>query len=213
MSNPKPHPYYYSPKKNVAQRFVDFALPTALFLLYFIFYNFGKITHHGMIKNTGLLAISLLVLTLLIGPLTRVFPRLEFLKAHRKFWGILSFLVALLHVILVYIYHYKFNFLRLINFTDPQHPEILFGILALVILFLVTLTSNQKAVTIFSPKTWKLIQTTSYLALILAVSHFYLMKIKNGILVMEQTLEQITFWFALLVILARVVILFLPSKK
>lgn len=207
------HPYHYSIDKTLKHRLIDLGVPIALFLLFFFFYNFGKITPSEMVKTSGLLAISLLGVTLIVGPLARVFPQLDELKAHRKFWGILSFLVALFHVVLVYIYYYKFNLSRFVAFDHPKYPGILSGILALVILLLVTLTSNQKALTKLSPKTWKIIQTTSYLALALAVAHFYLMETVDGVLVIKRLLGQITFVFSVLVVTARVLILFLPSKK
>ena len=194
-------------------RLLDFGLPILLFLLFFFFYNFGKISPSEMVKNTGLLSITLLGITLAVGPLSRIIPVLEPLKAHRKFWGITSFLVALVHVGLVYVYFYKFDVTKFVNFAHPKYPGILSGLLALVILFLVTMTSNQKAITKLSPNIWKAIQLTSYLAMALAVAHFYIMETQNGILVIKRLLGQITFVFSILVIVLRVLILLLPTKK
>ena len=84
------HPYHYSVDKNFIQRLIDWGVPLGLFYLYFQFYNFGKITPSEMVKTTGLMAISLLALTLLAGPVARFLPFLDILKAHRKFWGITS---------------------------------------------------------------------------------------------------------------------------
>ncbi|MBI3109793.1 ferric reductase-like transmembrane domain-containing protein [Candidatus Daviesbacteria bacterium] len=196
-----------------SQRLLDFGVPVILFLLFFFFYNFGKITPSEMVKTSGLLAIALLGLTLVVGPLSRLIPALEPLKAHRKFWGITSFLVALVHTGLVFVYFYKFNLFRFVDFSHPKYPGILSGILALIILFLVTITSNQKIIAKLSPKTWKAIQTTSYLALFLAIGHFYLMETVDGVLVIKRLLGQITFVFSILVIALRILILFLPAKK
>lgn len=213
MAKSDSHPYHHGEDKNFLQRIIDLAVPLGLFLLFFFFYNFGKISPSEMVKTTGLWSISLLGLTLLIGPLSRIFPFLSFLKAHRKFWGVTSFLIALTHVGLVFVYFYKFDITRFWNFSHPKYPGILSGLLALAILALVTLTSNQKALSKLSPKVWKLIQTTSYIALFLAVAHFYLMETVNGVLVIKRLLGRITFGFATLVIIARVLIIFLPSKK
>lgn len=208
-----PHPYNYSVEKNLNHRLLDLGVPLILFLLFFFFYNFGKITSSEMVKTSGLLSISLLGVVLVVGPLARLVPVLEILKAHRKFWGITSFLVAMLHVALVYIYYYKFNFLHFVDFSHPKYLGVLSGILSIVILFLVTMTSNKKALTKLSPKAWKIIQTTSYAALALAVAHFYLMEQVDGVLVIKRLLGQITFVFSILVIVLRVLILFLPAKK
>ncbi len=207
------HPYHYSIDKTAKHRLIDFGIPIALFLLFFIFYNFGQFNPHEMIKTSGLLSITLLGLTLAVGPLARLIPALDILKAHRKFWGILSFLVTLVHVGLVFVYYYKFNILKFIDFSNPKYIGTLSGLLALIILFLVTMTSNNKALTKLSPKTWKIIQTTSYLALALAVAHFYIIESTDGVLIIKRLLGQITLVFSVLVIALRILILFLPAKK
>lgn len=213
MPQTKPHPYHHSVNKSILQRLIDIGLPIGLFLIYFRFYNFGKFTPHEMIKTTGLLAIALLSLTLIIGPACKFLPALDTLKAHRKFWGILSFLAALTHTILVFIYYFKLNFWKFIDFSNPKYLGILTGLIALVILAIVTATSTKKALDSLSPQIWKMIQTTAYLALILAVLHFYIIESKDGVLVIKKLLGQITFAFAVFVVIVRLIIMFLPSKK
>lgn len=213
MGKVKGHPYHYWQDKNLLQQLVDYLVPVGLFFLYFFFYNFGKFTPSEMIKTTGLLSITLLGLTLVIGPLCKFFPGLNFLKAHRKMWGILSFFIAFIHMGLVLDFYYKWSLTRFIDYSNPKYPAILSGLLSLVILFFVTLTSNPKALAKLDPEVWKAIQTTSYLALILAVSHFFLMESVNGSLVIKKLLGQITFYFATVVVLLRVIIIFLPSKR
>lgn len=195
------------------QKLIDFGVPLLLFWVYFQFYNFGKITPSEMVKTSGLLSIVLLSLTLVIGPACRFFPSLNILKAHRKVWGIFSFLFAFVHMGLIFVYFYKFNLLKFVDFASPRYPGILAGIIALIILFVITTTSNKKALSALSPQVWKRIQTTAYLALALAVLHFFLIESKNGILIIKTILEQITFGFAGIVCLLRLIILILPSKK
>lgn len=207
------HPYHYHIDKKLHHRLIDVLIPVSLFLLYFFFYNFGKFTPSEMIKTTGLWSISLLGVTLLVGPLARFFPVLDSLKAHRKFWGITSALIATTHVLLVVIFFYKFNLGRLVDISHPKFPGILSGELALIILILVTLTSNNKALTKLDPQVWKAIQLTSYLAMALAISHFYLMELVNGVLVIKRLLGQITLAFAVLVVAVRLLVLLLPARK
>ena len=207
------HPYHYSIDKTLKHRLLDFGVPIGLFLFFFFFYNFGQFNPREMIKTTGLLSITLLGVTLAVGPLSRLIPAIDILKAHRKVWGILSFLIALTHVGLVFVYFYKFNLLKFIDFASPKYMGTLSGLLALVILFLVTMTSNAKTLTKLSPKVWKIIQLTSYLAMALAISHFYLMEQVSGVLVIKRLLGQITFVFSILVIALRILILLLPAKK
>lgn len=195
------------------QRLIDFGIPLGLFWIYFQFYNFGKVTPAEMIKTTGLLAVALLSLTLFIGPACRFFPFFETLKAHRKVWGLLSFFIALTHGILVYIFYFNYNLSRLFNPTDPKYYALLAGLASLIILAVVTLTSNQTVLNSLSPKTWKKIQSASYLALIFAVLHFYLAESTNGVLVIKRLLGQITFGFALFVVFIRLFVALLPSKR
>lgn len=209
----KNHPYHSYVEKNSVHRLFDIGVPLALFIILFMFYNFGRITPPEMVKTTGLLSISMLSITLLVGPICKLFPGLNVLKAHRKFWGITSFLAALAHVGLVFIYFYKFNLLRFVDYSHPKYPGILAGLAAITILFLVTLTSSKKALKLLNPKAWKAVQITSYLALGLAVGHFYLMEQVEGILVIKRLLGRITFGLSAIVIPVRLIIALWPAKK
>lgn len=207
------HPYHYSTEKNLIQRLIDIGVPVLLFWVYFQFYNFGQFNPKEMVKTTGLLAIALLSLTLAIGPLCRFFPFLDVLKAHRKFWGVLSFFIALTHAFLIYIFYFNYDIAKLFNSTNPKFLGLMAGLTSLVILLIVTLSSNQKILNAISPKAWKLIQSASYIALIFAVLHFYLVESVNGVLVIKRLLGQITYWFATFVVVFRLIIPFFPSKK
>ena len=207
------HPYHYSEDKNLTQKLIDFGVLLILFWLYFQFYNFGQFNPKEMVKTTGLLAIALLSLTLLIGPASRFFPALNILKAHRKIWGILSFFIALTHAVLIYIFYVNYDLAKLFNPASPKYLGLLAGLASLIILSAVTLTSNKFALNSLSPKVWKIVQSTAYLALILAVLHFYLVESVNGVLVIKRVVGQITFGFAATVVIIRLVVLFLPEKK
>ncbi len=208
----KPHPYHHS-SENAFQILFDYLVPFGLLYFYYQFYNFGKITPSEMIKTTGLWSIALLSLTLTIGPLCRFLPFLDGLKAHRKVWGIMAFLAGLAHAGLIFANYFKFNLFRFVDFSNPRYPGILAGLVALIILAVVTLTSNKKALTYFSPNTWKIIQTSAYLALILAVAHFYLVESVNGVLVIKRVVGQITFGFAAFAIALRLIVMLFPSRK
>ncbi len=203
ISTPTPHPYHYWEDKSFIQHLIDWALPIALLLLYFFFYNFGKFNSSEMIKTTGLTTIALLSITLMVGPIGRFIPSLNILKAHRKFWGITSFLLAILHMSLVLIFDH-------LEFSDL--PGVAFGLTALLILLLVVISSNHRVITRLHPGVWKKLQTTSYIALTLAVVHFYIMEQQSGVLVIKRSLGKVTFWFATVVILLRLIVYFFPKK-
>lgn len=191
----------------------NLALPIGLLILFFLFYNFGKITPPEMIKTSGLLSISLLSITLFVGPLCRIFPGLDFLKGHRKFWGILAFVVALVHMGLVYIFRFNFDITPFFDANSPQFTGILSGLAAVLILCVIVLTSTKDMIAQFGFKTWKTIQTMSYISLVLALTHFYLMESTNGVLVIRRSLGRIVFGFAITAIVARIAILLSPRRK
>ena len=208
----KSHPYHHT-SEGIFQKFFDFAIPLVLLYLYYRFYNFGKITPSEMIKTTGLWSIALLSLTLIIGPLSRFLPFVDPLKAHRKVWGIMAFLAGLTHAVLIYINYFKFDLSKFVDFSSPRYPGLLAGIAALIILAVVTFTSNKLALVSLSPAIWKMIQTTVYIALFLAVLHFYLVESVNGVLVIKRVVGQITFGFAAVAVALRVLVMLLPARK
>lgn len=210
---PKPHPYHYSVEKNIIQKSLDWIVPLGLLGIYFKFYNFGKITPSEMVKTTGLLAIALLSLTLIIGPLCRFIPSLDILKAHRKFWGIASFMTALIHFGLIIVYYLNWDLLKLADPTEPKLLGLWIGMAAILVLAAVTITSVPRLLHSMDPKLWKFIQTTSYLALILAVVHFYSVESKEGVLIIKRLLGQITFGFAGFAVLFRLIVEILPKKR
>lgn len=213
MAKKAAHPYHYSQEKNTLQVLIDWLVPGLILFGYYQFYNFGKINPSEMVKTSGLMAITLLSLTLIIGPLTKLIPSLESLKSHRKLWGLLSFLFLFIHLLLVVNFYMKWNLLALINPANPKFPGLFTGVLAFIILLIVSLTSNKTAIKSLDPKVWKLIQTTSYLALILAVAHFYLMEQVNGVLVIKRDLGKITFGFAVVTVVARLLSPLIPKIK
>jgi DMSO/TMAO reductase YedYZ heme-binding membrane subunit len=207
------HPHHWDQPKNINHKFFDMAVPIGLLAIFFIFYNKGVITGSEAVKTSGLLSIALLSATLVVGPASRIIPFFEQFKANRKVWGILSFWIVLLHMALVGIVYWHWDFTKLFDISNPKYNGIASGILAVVILGLVSFTSNEKMIRKMSPTTWKIIQTTSYIALALAVLHFYLMEQKDGVLVIKRLLGRLTFYFAFAVVILRLFVMFLPSKK
>lgn len=207
------HPHHWDSPKNINHRFFDVAVPLGLLLLFYVFYNKGVVSSHELAKTTGLLAISLLSATLIVGPLSRVSPFFEQFKANRKVWGVLSFWVAVTHMAIILKYYWGMDFSRFIDFNNSRYTTTWTGTLGIIILGLVTLTSTEKMIRSLSPSIWKIIQTTSYIALALVVYHFYFLTFKGEALAFRNGFSQVVFYFALLVIVARIAVMFLPSKK
>ncbi len=194
--------------RNLLINGVNLLVPAFIFILYFVFYNFGKISPSEMVKSTGLTSISVLTLTMTVGPLVYFVPGLNFLKIHRKVWGIAALLFALAHVALVFVYYFKFNWYRFIDTGNPKFTGLLFGLLPLLVMLVIVSVSNRRAMLILSPRTWAAIQSTSYLALALSLAHFFLIEQTNGVLVIKRTFGIITFSFVTAVVLVRLALFF-----
>jgi DMSO/TMAO reductase YedYZ heme-binding membrane subunit len=207
------HPHHYHVEKNLVHRTLDWGVPILIFGYFYFFYNNQQITPVEMIKTTGLWSITLLALTLVIGPISKFLPFLEVLKANRKIWGILSFLILATHMLLVVHVFWKWDLTRFFAFDNPRYPGIGAGLAATLILLVVTLTSFESSILKMSPRTWKIIQTTSVLALILAFVHFFLMESKDWVLTIKRAPGQYAFWFVGIVVAVRILMLFIPRKK
>lgn len=193
-------------EKKLINKIVDWTVPIAIFLLFLIFYNHFKISYSQMIKNTGLTAITLLGITLFVGPAGKFFKFANQLKIHRKFWGISSFYFGVAHATLAFYKHYNISLSELFNPQDEHFTGIISGLASLILLFLITITSNKKSIDWLGAKRWKAFQTLSYLALFLAILHFYLMETTAGAFVIRRLLGKIAFAFSIIVIILRIAV-------
>ncbi len=203
-----PHPDFdnQTTRRRIDIWFYHFLIPLAVFVLYFVTYNKFKFTTSEMIKTTGLWSITLLSITLLVGPLAKYIKFFNFVKVHRKFWGISSFFIALTHFILVIYKYYQWDFVAALSFSNPKVAPVWAGMVATILLFLITITSNKKSMEIMGAKKWKLLQTMSYLALAFVLLHFYLAETKDGVLVIKRFMGRFAMGFGVFAIVVRIVV-------
>lgn len=148
-----------------------------------------------LIRATATLAILLLHIILSIGPLARLNRQFLPLLYNRRHLGVTMFLIAAVHGSFSIIqFHSLGNEPALVSlFTSntqfgslPGFPFQLLGFLALVIFFLMAVTSHDFWLHQLSPKTWKTLHMFVYLAYALIVMHVMLGVIqyeKNPVLV------------------------------
>ena len=136
-----------------------------------------------VIRAFGSLAIVLLHIILIIGPLTRLNSKYLPILYNRRHLGVSMFLAALIHGIFSII-----NFHTLGNknpiqsiFTSnmdyaslTNFPFQTLGFLALLILFVMASTSHDFFLKNLSPKVWKQLHMMVYLAYLLVVMHVFL---------------------------------------
>lgn len=191
-----------------------YGLPLWIFLLLFFFYGYGQATSDMFIKITGLWALVLLGITFLIGPLSYFWSHFNQLKVYRKYLGISGFLVALLHGLIAYIFHFDANlFFILFNSQNEDLLGVYIGFIALGIFLLMAVTSTEKAVELLGFRCWKALQTTGYLAFLLAMLHFILMETEKGIFIIKRPLGRVIFVFGLIVLIIRLFVFFLLLVK
>ena len=129
-------------------------------------------------KIAALAAIALISITFLLGPLSKIFPKkFAVFLSSRKTLGLTGFAFALLHAVYSTVFIYGLD-LNKIFFNNPKILGVISGIIALIIFFLMAITSTKQAVQRLGYKKWKQLQTTGYIALFFSIAHFILLEIK-----------------------------------
>jgi nitrite reductase/ring-hydroxylating ferredoxin subunit/DMSO/TMAO reductase YedYZ heme-binding membrane subunit len=133
-----------------------------------------------LIRATATAAILLLHITLSIGPLARLDRRFLPLLYNRRHLGVTTFLVALLHATLAVGFYHGFgriNPLVSVLTSNAQYRSVsafpfeILGGLALVTLFVMAATSHDVWLKRFTPRVWKSIHMTVYVAWLAVVMH------------------------------------------
>ncbi|HET9278454.1 MAG TPA: Rieske 2Fe-2S domain-containing protein [Flavitalea sp.] len=155
----------------------------SLFIVFTVAFNDQVTFETLVIRSTSTLAILLLHVILAIGPLCRLNKKFLPLLYNRRHLGVTMFSLALIHsVFSTFQFHALGNTNPLIslftsntNFTSlPAFPFQALGFFALIIFFLMAITSHDFWLHNLSPKTWKTLHMFVYLAYFLVVMHVML---------------------------------------
>lgn len=178
----------WSPRK----RLYDLALTAGIVFYLVIFVLVSKLILPGdraisdpilILRALGTCAYLMLHLVLCIGPLARLDRRFLPLLYNRRHLGVATFLIALLHGLLVLGWYHGFGivtpFESLLasntNYTSlTAFPFEMLGIIALIILFLMAATSHDFWLHNLSPMAWKRMHMLVYVAYVLLVMHVVL---------------------------------------
>lgn len=132
------------------------------------------------IRATGSCAFFMLTVILCIGPLARLDRRFLPLLYNRRHFGVLTFLVALVHFAFLLDWYIVQNALpnlaaELTKWPDYakflDFPFKALGLAALLILFLLAATSHDFWLMVLTPRVWKFIHMGVYVAYALVVMH------------------------------------------
>lgn len=136
-----------------------------------------------LIRSTSTLAVLILHVILSIGPLTRINKNFLPLLYNRRHLGVTMFCIILVHGVFAIL---QFHSLGNVNpfvslFTSNTHfgsvadfPFQALGFFALIIFFLMAITSHDFWLHNLSPKVWKTLHMFVYLAYFLVVMHVML---------------------------------------
>ncbi len=184
--------------------FYHLSIPVLVFVLLIVFDNKMQFDARQMIKNSGLLAIILLCITLIVGPISKYIKFFNYVKVHRKSWGLFAFFAAAVHTVLVVYRFYEWDFIKTFSFSNPRVLPVWSGLIALFILFLIAITSNKLSMGLMGAKKWKLLQTTSYIALIFVLIHFVLAETRNNVTSITRPFEYFSLTFAFVTLVLRI---------
>ena len=133
-----------------------------------------------LIRATGSLAFLQLCFLLCIGPLARLTPRFKPFLYNRRHLGVATFLIALVHGVLVTLWYHGFGALNpwvSLLVSNPRYDSLSgfpfesLGMAALLLLFLLAATSHDFWNANLGPGLWKAIHLGVYPAYALLVGH------------------------------------------
>jgi len=156
--------------------------------------NLGADPVKALIHFTGIGALNLLLITLLISPAARYLPA-PVLMRFRRMLGVYVFVYAVIHLLTYISFELQFDWSLVVG-EIVKRPYITIGMVALLLLAVLTITSPNKVRQRLG-KRWQSLHNTIYLVVLLALLHFSWSR-KTGLQ------EPLIYWaIALLILLPR----------
>ena len=156
------------------------------------------------VSSFGFLALLSLIFVLMIPLLAKLKTNnlTTYLLENIKWIGIYAFVFASIHVFLVSNFLFEWDFAEI-----AENPYRILGILAFLILALMTATSNKFSIQILG-KNWKRIQNLIYIALILVIIHSF----NIGVIFMKNTAVKIIVLILAVLVIAKKIRYWKSSK-
>jgi ferredoxin-NADP reductase/DMSO/TMAO reductase YedYZ heme-binding membrane subunit len=152
---------------------VNCAVPVTLLAWDAVHGNLGANPVNFAIRTTGILALIFLVLSLTVTPLMRL-ARWSSLGQLRRVMGLYAFFYALAHFGLFFLFD------RNANLGDAlaeiaMRRYLLVGIVGLLLMVPLAVTSTNRMIQRLGPKRWKLLHRLAYVAAAAGALHFYML--------------------------------------
>lgn len=190
------------------QHIIGYSLPLWLALLCVGWYGHWDFSQRQLLKDSGLLGMTLFAFTFLIGPINKFWVRLEGWKIFRKYWGITATVVIAVHMVLAFYTVYKSSLSRMFS-TDfsgvygHYHVGFWFGFVAFLYFVFMVAISNRFAMAKLGHR-WKILQTIGYVAFGSALVHFILLETDPKLgFVIKKPLGRMVFALAIVVLVLR----------
>ncbi|MEC9260825.1 MAG: protein-methionine-sulfoxide reductase heme-binding subunit MsrQ [Pseudomonadota bacterium] len=156
--------------------------------------NLGADPVKALIHFTGIGALNLLLITLLVSPAARYLPAPGLMR-FRRMLGVYVFVYAVIHLLTYISFELQFDWSLVVG-EIIKRPYITIGMVALLLLAALTITSPNKVRQRLG-KRWQSLHNTIYLVVFLALLHFSWSR-KTGLQ------EPLIYWaIALLILLPR----------
>lgn len=124
-------------------------------------------------RELGDWALIFLIVTLSVGPLSKILKRKN-LIALRRMLGLLTYFYAVLHLTSYIIIDLQLDWHEFVKDVTKRNFIIL-GMTSVVLLTPLALTSNNISLKILGSKSWKKLHYLVYPAAIIAIIHFFMM--------------------------------------
>jgi nitrite reductase/ring-hydroxylating ferredoxin subunit/DMSO/TMAO reductase YedYZ heme-binding membrane subunit len=163
---------------NRAKKLYDLTILAGLVVYLALFMGIGAIAHPQAtfetlaIRALATAAFLMLHLILSIGPLARLNPKLLPLLYNRRHLGVATFLVAVAHALFaVFQFHAQGNVNAVFGLLTTGWGFQTLGLAALMILFVMAATSHDFWLANLTPRVWKALHMSVYVAYALIVLH------------------------------------------
>jgi DMSO/TMAO reductase YedYZ heme-binding membrane subunit len=152
--------------------FVNAALPLAIIATDWWNDRLGANPLEFFTNSTGLLTLIFLTLSLAVTPLRKL-TGWNFLSHFRRMLGLYAFFYGVLHL-LAFVWFDHFFDARAVAADVVKRPFVTFGMLGLLLMVPLAVTSTNAAVKRMGAKRWKLLHRLAYGSAVAGVVHYWL---------------------------------------
>ncbi len=154
--------------------FINCLVPLVFLLWDAYFKQLGANPIEFFLRTTGVLTLVFLLITLAITPLRKLYGWNVVIK-FRRLLGLYAFFYGCLHLVTYSIFDKSLDVVAIID-DVWQRPFIAFGMVGLILMTPLAVTSTNSMIKRLGGKRWQMLHRLIYTTAILGVVHFYLIQ-------------------------------------